>query len=81
MSRITVTVFKHGLNLEAQLNKLSRFIENTEGMEHRFAIVEAEKRLDPIEYTQVLHSESKELDLQSLGHHIAKGAPFQIART
>jgi hypothetical protein len=80
MSRITVTVFKHGLALEAELNKIARGIERKEDMEHRFAVVEAEKRLDPVAYTQVTHSESKELDLQTLGQHIAKGAPFSIER-
>jgi hypothetical protein len=81
MSQITVTVYKHGLALESELNKKSRQIQDKTGCNWQNACTQAEKELDPIAYTQITHSDSKELDLQSLGQHIAKGAPFNVERS
>lgn len=84
MSRITVTIYKHGLALEADLSRLTRTFQREKKMGYKQACIEAEKELDPIAFTQVLHSESEELakysELQLLGEHIAHGSPFDIVR-
>jgi hypothetical protein len=80
MSRITVSILKTGLALEAELSRITRGIQKKDKLGYKFAIVEAEKRIDPVAYTQVLHSDSVELDLQTLGEHIAHGSPFTIVR-
>jgi hypothetical protein len=79
MSRITVTVYKNGLGLEAALSKLTREAQK-EGLSYRDAQGVAEKRLDPVMFRQITHSDSVELDLTSLGEHIACGAPFKVTR-
>lgn len=80
MSRITVTVFKDGLALEAELNKSARQLAKKKGIAFHNAMTEVERTYDPITYTQVIHSDSKELDLKTLGQHIANGAPHEISR-
>ena len=80
MSRITVSILKTGLALEAELSKITRGIQKKDKLGYKFAIIEAEKRIDPVAYTQVLHTDSMELDLQTLGEHIAHGSPFKITR-
>lgn len=80
MSRITVSILKTGLALEAELSKITRGIQKKDKLGYKTAIAIAEKRIDPVAYTQVLHSDSVELDLQSLGEHIAHGSPFTIVR-
>lgn len=80
MSRITVTVYKDGLQLEADLSRLTRKIQKEKRLGYKAACQLAEQEHDPVHYTQVLHSDSEELDLQTLGAHIAKGAPFYIER-
>jgi hypothetical protein len=84
MSRITVTVFQHGLQLEAGLSRLTREIQKTQKLGYKAACQEAERLYDDVHYTQVLHSESEELlknsELQLLGEHIANGAPYTIEK-
>jgi len=84
MSRITVTIFKHGLALEADLSRLTRKFQREKRMSYKQACAEAEKELDPVAFTQVLNSDSEELlknsELQLLGEHIAHGSPFEITR-
>ncbi len=84
MSKITVTVYKDGLQKEAELNKLTGQIQRKEKLGYHQACAEAEKRFNPVAYNQVTHSESIELDrhenLYALGEHIAKGSPFKISR-
>lgn len=78
--RISVTILKHGLALEAELSKITRQVQKTKDMGYNMACREAERLIDPVAYTQITHSDSMELDLQTLGEHIAKGAPFKIQR-
>jgi hypothetical protein len=81
MNRITVTVFKTPLTKEADINKIARRIMKQQRVKYREAYPLAEKEFDPVQYTQIIHSDSKELDLRSLGAHIANGAQFRIARS
>jgi len=81
MSRITITVFKTPLTKEAEINKISRRIMKQQGKKYREAYPLAEKEFDPVQYTQVIHSDSKEVDLRSLGAHIANGAQFRVTRS
>lgn len=82
MSRITITVEKHGLALEADLSRLTRKIQKEEKLRYHLACAEAEKRLDYVAFTQIIHTESVDLhkdgNLRALGEHIAQGAPFDI---
>lgn len=80
MSRITVSILKSGLGLEAELSKITRGIQKKDKLGYKFAIIEAEKRINPVAYTQVLHSDSVDIDLQTLGEHIAHGLPFTIVK-
>lgn len=80
MSKITVVVFKEGLQKEAELSQITRQIQKKEKLGYHQACAEAEKRFNPVAYNQVTHTESLELDLYSLGEHIAKGSPFKITR-
>jgi hypothetical protein len=84
MSRITVTVYQHGLQLEAGLSRLTREIQKTKKLGYKAACQEAERLYDDVHYTQVIHSDSEELlknsELQALGEHIANGSPFSIER-
>jgi hypothetical protein len=80
MSKITVTVYKDGLQKEAELSKLTGQIQKHEGLNYHNACTEAERRFNPVAYNQITHSESLELDLMTLGEHIAKGSPFKIHR-
>jgi hypothetical protein len=82
--RITVTVYQHGLQLEAGLSKLTRDIQKNQKLGYKAACQEAERTYNDVHYTQVLHSESEELlknnELLTLGEHIANGAPFTIEK-
>ena len=78
---ITVTVFKTGLALEADLSRLTRKIQKNEHCNYNVACQEAEKRLDKIAWKQIIHTEVEKLDLISLGEHIAQGAPFKIEKS
>lgn len=80
MSRITVTIYKCGLGLEADLSRLTREIQKKEKLGYKSASSEAERRLDRVHYTQVLSTDYEDINLQLLGEHIAKGAPFTIVR-
>ena len=84
MSRITVSILKTGLALEAELSRITRSIQKKDRLGYKFAIVEAENRIDPVAYTQIIHSDSEELQsygaLHLLGEHIAHGSPFEIVR-
>lgn len=81
MSRITITVLKTPSTKEAEVNKISRRIMKQQGLKYHEAVALAEKEFDPVQYTQILHSDSTELDLHSLGDHIANGAPHHISRS
>ena len=78
MSRITIVVYKSGLALEAGLHKLTREIQKKKGIGYKAALIEAEKEFDYVQYTQVIHSNSIEIDYYSLGAHVAGGAPHSI---
>ena len=56
MSRITVSILKTGLALEAELSRITRSIQKKDKLGYKFACIEAEKRLDPVAYTQVLRA-------------------------
>ena len=77
---ITVTVFKTGLALEADLSKLTRQIQKKEGLSYLVASSEAEKRLDKIAFRQYINTDVDKLDIKSLGEHIAHGAPFRAVK-
>lgn len=79
--RATVTVYKTGLTLEADLSKLTRQIQKNESCSYHVACQEAEKRLDYVQHTQVIHTESKDVNFDDLGYHISKGAPFSVEKT
>lgn len=81
MSRITVTVFKTPFTKETELNKISRRIMKQQKVKYHDAIVLAEKEFDPVQYTQVIHSDSKDVDLRSLGAHIAGGAQYKVTKS
>ena len=81
MNRITVTIFKTPFTKEAEVNKIARRIMKQEHKKYREAYPLAEAEFNPVQYTQILHSDSKDLDLRSLGAHIANGAQFRITRS
>jgi hypothetical protein len=82
--RITVTVFKTGLQLESDLSRETRRLQRSKGLGYKAACAQAEANLDPVHYTQVINTDSEELlkndALHTLGQHIANGAPFEIER-
>ena len=75
---ILVTVFKHGLALEAAVNKKAKNIQTTEGVGYKSAFAKATREVNNLAYTQVIQSEVEAKDLQRLGEHISGGAPFTI---
>lgn len=81
MSKVTVTVYKCGLTLEADMSKLTRQIQKKEKLGYKTSLAKAEKEFNPIQFTQIISTDSEELDrkaLQLLGEHISHGAPFDI---
>ena len=65
-----------------KIEKLTRKIQKEEKLRYHLACAEAEKRLDYVAFTQIIHTESVDLhkdgNLRALGEHIAQGAPFDI---
>ena len=81
MSKVTFTVYKCGLTLEAELSKLTRKIQKQDKLGYKIAFARAEKEINPVQYVQVISTDSEELDhksLQLLGHHVSQGAPFDV---
>lgn len=76
--KITLTVFKCGLALEAELNKKTTYLQKHKQMSYLNACVEAKKLVDPVAYVQIINTEYEGIDLKSLGAHLAKEAPWQI---